>query len=300
MSHFVVMVIGDDVEKQLAPFHEFECTGIDDEYVVDVDVTESVRAHVASEWSIEDAVAYEIGDDKIVSDEDEIDLAGAHKYGFAIVKDGVLVRAVNRTNPNKKWDWWVAGGRWTGFFRRRSGATAPTFPPYARYVRAEERAEIDKRRTGKADSCRWGDVDVEVMKADAETEARAKFAKWRECFDLHGRPESWPTLRARLGVEPAREAYRVQPAIAAYREVDVWGEPDAFGFDEDAYVTRMVRKAVAPFAFVLNGEWIARGSMGWFACVSNEKSDDEWLDSVERILASIEPNTLVTVVDCHI
>jgi len=40
MSHFSVMVIGDDVEKQMAPYHEFECTGTDDEYVVDKDTTE--------------------------------------------------------------------------------------------------------------------------------------------------------------------------------------------------------------------------------------------------------------------
>jgi hypothetical protein len=37
MSHFTVLVIGDDYEKQLAPFHEFECTGQDDEYVQDVE-----------------------------------------------------------------------------------------------------------------------------------------------------------------------------------------------------------------------------------------------------------------------
>jgi hypothetical protein len=32
MSHFTVMVIGNDVDEQLAPFHEFECTGQDDQY----------------------------------------------------------------------------------------------------------------------------------------------------------------------------------------------------------------------------------------------------------------------------
>lgn len=45
MSHFVVGVITEtgesqEVERLLAPFHEFECTGIDDEFVQDVDVTE--------------------------------------------------------------------------------------------------------------------------------------------------------------------------------------------------------------------------------------------------------------------
>lgn len=34
MSHFTVLVIGENPEKQLAPFHEYECTGIKDEHVV--------------------------------------------------------------------------------------------------------------------------------------------------------------------------------------------------------------------------------------------------------------------------
>jgi len=40
MSHFSVMVIGDNVDEQLAPFHEFECTGEDDQYVQEIDETE--------------------------------------------------------------------------------------------------------------------------------------------------------------------------------------------------------------------------------------------------------------------
>lgn len=44
MSHFTVLVVGEDVEKQLAPFHEFECDGVDDEYVQDIDETEESRA----------------------------------------------------------------------------------------------------------------------------------------------------------------------------------------------------------------------------------------------------------------
>lgn len=43
MSHFDVLVIGEDVEKQLAPFHEFECTGVNDEFVQNIDITDKVR-----------------------------------------------------------------------------------------------------------------------------------------------------------------------------------------------------------------------------------------------------------------
>src|SRR5688572_18466469 len=47
MSHFTVLVIGPDHEQQLGAFHEFECTGEDDEHVVDVDITDEARREYA-------------------------------------------------------------------------------------------------------------------------------------------------------------------------------------------------------------------------------------------------------------
>lgn len=48
MSHFACIVIGDDIEKQLQPYHEFECTGTDDEYVQEIDDTENTRKYYSS------------------------------------------------------------------------------------------------------------------------------------------------------------------------------------------------------------------------------------------------------------
>lgn len=44
MSHFVLLVAGEDPESQLAAFREFECTGEVDKYVQSIDVTEKMRA----------------------------------------------------------------------------------------------------------------------------------------------------------------------------------------------------------------------------------------------------------------
>jgi hypothetical protein len=49
MSHFTVLVVGEDVEKALAPFHEFECTGEDYEYIQEVDQTEEARKEFAKD-----------------------------------------------------------------------------------------------------------------------------------------------------------------------------------------------------------------------------------------------------------
>src|ERR1700743_1735193 len=43
MSHFVVAVVTKnvaDLKNALQPFHEYECDGVDDEYVQDIDRTE--------------------------------------------------------------------------------------------------------------------------------------------------------------------------------------------------------------------------------------------------------------------
>ena len=55
MSHFSVLVVSQEepteeyLDRVLAPFHEFECTGIDDQYVEDVDITQEARELFASQ-----------------------------------------------------------------------------------------------------------------------------------------------------------------------------------------------------------------------------------------------------------
>ena len=85
MSHFVVVVVGDDVEGQLAPFNEQ-----DEKYL---------------EWQEADVDAL-----------DEF-----RKYGFGMTyaeyceENGYKLRGSKAglmRNPNAKWDWWCVGGRW--------------------------------------------------------------------------------------------------------------------------------------------------------------------------------------------
>ncbi|ELP2194011.1 hypothetical protein VZ50_003714 [Salmonella enterica subsp. enterica serovar Champaign] len=121
MSHFTVLVIGNNPEQSLAPYHEFECTCTDDQYVQEIDITSEILADIKERGSVEEVVIYNFGDDSIVSDESELDLEGQHTFGYAIVRDGELIKAVRRTNPNAKWDWYQLGGRWDGFFLHKSG-----------------------------------------------------------------------------------------------------------------------------------------------------------------------------------
>ncbi len=152
MRHFAVLVLGPDIEKQLQPFHEYECTGVDDEYVVDVDVTDEITeqfnkeqrvvilasGRVLSRWADELYTApstnrisaklwqkeFELPPGAVERDmaADEarthgigyltMDAAAEEWCGAKVAPDG---RYNLHTNPSKKWEWGQIGGRWTGF-----------------------------------------------------------------------------------------------------------------------------------------------------------------------------------------
>ena len=119
MSHFTVLIIGENIEEQLQPFHEFECTGTNDEYVKTKDVTTERKEEYDNykkegqsfkDYLINEGInPVEFGCNPNICDE--------HKYSyFRLDKYGEVDGVFRRTNPNKKWDWWAIGGRWTGFF----------------------------------------------------------------------------------------------------------------------------------------------------------------------------------------
>lgn len=107
MSHFTVLVAAnseEELEAKLQPYHEYECTGVKDQYVVFVgaDMEEAEK-----EWS-EEGSRY-----------DSFDEFMEDWYGYQLV-NGVWG---HYTNPCKKWDWWTIGGRWSGTLLLKDGST---------------------------------------------------------------------------------------------------------------------------------------------------------------------------------
>lgn len=400
MSHFTVIVIGDDHEKQLAPYHEFECTGRDDEYVQDIDITEKARTEYEEDTDRmfirdRDGAAFSAYDDQFYRDptpEEEKShgpffgaglyrglswasrdwgdgkgyrgkihyrpegfteknqpssdtqtflewckdyyrydplRVGAgreekHKYGFVEVdKDNNVLRVIDRTNPNDKWGWYVVGGRWRGFFPLKRGVAydlaalgSPGVFERMDIQKGKETTDHAGRRC--VDIVRVKDVDFDRARNEAETKACEQFAKWRPIFEKHGRPESWKSkvaahekrVRAEnISSEDAGEAFERMrnehnghPAIkAADDELQFWGCPvSEYGYDEEAYVRRCRNRALIPYAFVKDSKWFGKGDMGFFGISRNEINEDEWCKQVQRMFDDLPPDTLLTLIDCHI
>lgn len=348
MSHFTVLVIGPDHEKQLQPFHEFECTGTNDEFVKDVDETADKRDEFASDTrtvvkmpSGEIVSAYDerfyrparpgeehsggrygkvrelpaglvpyearfesVADwadyngSKVLRPGEEPDLEGDHKFGYVRVDDaGQIVNAVDRTNPNAKWDWWTVGGRWSGFLKLKPGAEGSVGEPG---VMGSRFASGDDR----ADQARKGDIDFAGMRDQAGDKAAAL---WDKANAITGGQswDSWEKVRETVKpIEAAREFYHQQPAVAALkagdREAFGWDLDDALAGTREAYVQTARNKALSTFAVLSRGEWTERGRMGWFACVSDEMDRGRWDQLFNDMLDGLPDDTLLTIVDCHI
>ncbi len=282
------MVLGPDPEKQLAPYHEYECTGDDNEFVVNVDITEDVKKRMSDGESLEEALGYHGLEERIVArEEDVLTVGGCHKkkyaYGYAVVVDGALVKAIDRTNPNAKWDWYVLGGRFGGTILRKKG--------------------------GPADQCPLYDVDVEGMRNEAEGRWRARYRKYVALTAGCPAGQTWKAIREKHGddkIAAARDEYGAQPIVAAFRSdrdhTFAFGDDpiEEFACTEDEYAGRARAQALATFAVVKDGKWHERGEMGWFACVSNEKDEGDWNQQVSNLLDGLPGDTLVSIYDCHI
>jgi hypothetical protein len=312
MSHFTVLVIGDKVAEQLAPYHEFECTGVNDQYVQDMDITKDIMAHMEKHnCDLDTALAYYGLANKIVLDENQINHEeDRYKYGYALFKkDGgnvlphdasALIKAVKRTNPNAHWDWYTIGGRWTGFFRLKPGAKGEIG-----YPGVFTKAVKDKMM---ADSAKKGDIDFEAMRAKAGEEAGRDYDEFHK--GVAGR--EWPDWEGMIaeaekdGKEPdddtikqLRASYWSHPVV---KDISAWAFSGTSSYRKtrEEFVKAAEDNAFTTFAVVKDGKWYERGDMGWWGIVRNEKEGDQWDQEFNKLIDSVPDDTLLTLVDCHI
>lgn len=287
MSHFSVLVTGPDYESALAPFHEFECTGRNDEFVVDVDKTDEARSEFASEDGgapsfLERAKGYYAF--KAVAHGAAPDTNGEHKFGYLqLDASGELIKVVERTNPNKQWDWYVLGGRWGGFFKLKSGGTA--------------------------DQALKGAIDFEAMREEGATRAAER---WDLAHSVAGGRSfaSFESMTEGLQGElrdRAIEAYHKQPALIDLRkhktadgEQPFLWSVDGLALPRAAFVARARLAAVSAFALLHEGQWHERGKMGWFGVVADGKPQGDWAEQFNALVDSLPDDTVLSLVDCHI
>jgi hypothetical protein len=320
MSHFSLLVIGDNVEEQLKPFWELdlyphemrEC-----EYAVFKDCTEEVLA----KWE-EDKKGYEnfkqFAEDYHGYTEEP---PGSGKFGYW-------------HNPNAKWDWYVIGGRWSNMLRMKPvGSSESAYPPNPIRGQAGVFGKPTEDAPDRCDACIAGQLDLEKMEAESIAEFGETWEKASKIFATHGEPPSWSAMRKELEekfpvadmpedesaketwdkarsaeLDNIRSIYNNHPCIKALRNANL--EP--FGSDtrehycldtpnpKEAFLEKGRCAAFVTFAVLKDGVWYERGKMGWWGMVTDESLEYDWSTKFYELITDLPPDTMLTVVDCHI
>jgi hypothetical protein len=163
-------------------------------------------------------------------------------------------------NPNKKWDWYRIGGRYAGRLKVNDGVAA---------IAPERLWDGLEIAPGFVDQARAGDIDWGGMRQ----KRLADRANW------------WAEYEAKVRTGRDRK-------FAAYE----YGVQE--GDTRETYISR--GEEFSCFAVVKDGRWYEKGEMGWWATVSNEKEAAAWQEELKALLSGLPPDTLLTVVDCHI
>jgi hypothetical protein len=120
----------------------------------------------------------------------------------------------------------------------------------------------------KTNSAKVKDIDFEKMK---ENVIKARTETWNEFQDkIKAEPETEQSLRFMWGIEASE-------TLESFTQEDI-------GF--------------STYAVLKDGEWLAKGEMGMWGIDSNV--DEEWVNKKISIFANLNPEDVITVVDCHI
>lgn len=305
MSHFTVLVIGENPEEQLQPFHEFECTGINDQYIQEINKTEEYRKEYdeeTQEMPFADWIEDYHGQKKVFSEKD-IDLENEHKYGYVLCdSQNNVIRVIKRTNPNSHWDWYQLGGRWRGFFKVKEGAEA---------VVGEAGLFGGPVESGTGDSLLKSDIDFDLMRREAVEDAEKKYDLAMSILGELPLNEPWSKIGAEMNYsDEARAKYHAQARPVAWKEAEQnnrdnkswpfgWStSADDFIISREHYVKNAHDSAISTHAVIKDGKWYERGRMGWWAIVHDEK--DTWNAEFTKLLDNVSDDTLLSVYDCHI
>jgi hypothetical protein len=374
MSHFTVAVVTKEepnsfnklLEDALQPYHEYECTGTLDKYVVWVDQTEehkeeyiegSRRMYVNSLGKF----ICPYSDDcyrEPNQEEQELINRGIHGAGnldftsrdwkdgrgyrpkFSFIPEGFVEKEMpyteiyktleiylkdwggltddnfkygqtgKMTNPNAKWDGWMIGGRYSGAFKAKNHNEA---------LQGEKSWTNEKLDIEDFDVIQKKNIDVDAMISVALEKVDKEWAMFEDATK-NGIPKSWgqglkdkkdelnisdDDFLPRDAIDELRKEHHSQKNSSVLKDLSsklgmMLGCPiDHFcSGDKEAFISKMKYYELGTFAFLMDGNWIEQGKMGWWACVSDE--DKSWETKWFEIFDTIDDEHWITVVDCHI
>lgn len=298
MSHFTVLVSAkndEELEQKLLPFHEYECTGIEQylEFVVEVP-RENIPLR-AQELRMKYYEGENLSDLEILE----------NWYGGELRSEGWG----HVTNPNAKWDWWKIGGRWTGLLKLKEMGMGRNGSPG---LMTDENTDTFRADIALAGDVDWQAIhDEDVQRQIDGYKVRHHYIALAENMDI---PEAiYLECEKQFNEnEYARQVGSIRKLVLYKMANQLSGQDnhlwwDSYtevaqymNLDEKQYKATCIGKAQT-YAFIdLDGNWQQRGEMGWFGLDDESKGTKNYDEAWWQFVKSIPADQLVYVIDCHI
>lgn len=212
------------------------------------------------------------------------------------------------TDP--KWDWFVIGGRWSGYFRYKRGMPRELRiePPYPHSSLLPQ----EKAPPYHCDGGRVKALDLEGMRRVATDSATERYNIWERLTE--GKPQAlpWRSFADNISegngytAQQARDEYHSQPMVQAIKgsalDFPLDDAIEEFDCSRNVYVERARAQAVPGYAHVtLDGKWVAPGEMGWWGMHSDSQQDRlGYLEVANAYFGTLDSQVWMICVDCHI
>jgi len=295
MSHFAVILIGNDIEEQLAKYDENLEMPRYVEYTKEeliANERQSIEEYKNDTYAeyLSDPIKYaenstndnhlkylkeEFPKKLTMTDEEIYELATKWYDPEDIGENGEVY---STRNPNSKWDWYEVGGRWAGTIAVKDGVEID-MPNFSWGWDADSREKVIAEGT-KTDSAYVRDIDFSKMHR-TEEDYKEALRYWELIVE---------------GVKPKNKVEEEQIKFTWYKPeyyIERYKNKETFA---------KCRSSFSMWAVVKDGEWYEKGKMGFWA-MSDETHDEavDWeMNFFDRFLKDLPEDTLITVVDCHI
>jgi len=296
MSHYAVLVIGDNVEEQLEKYDEQlempEYVRYTKEELI-ANEKKEIEEYKNGRYAeyLADPIKYAEGCNnneghlKYISEDfpkklemnDEEIYAEAIKY-YEEEELGPNGEVYSTYNPDSKWDWYEVGGRYAGRIVVKEGVEIDE-PNFSWGWREEDKDKVVAEGV-KTDSAYIKDVDFSKMHRTEE--------------DYNEALRYWELVVE--GDKPKNKEEEEQIKFTWYKPeyyVERYKNKETYAKCQSSF---------AMWAVVKDGVWYEKGQMGWWA-MSNETHDEavDWeLNFFDRFIKDLSDDTLITIVDCHI
>lgn len=272
MSHYTVLVIGDNPEEQLEPFWELD--------LPKEDLIKDKRAVFEESFKVEDLEKEFLKfKEKYKEDLEKGEQDYWLKYRTCSAKEWLESWSgdyLNNeetaygyyANPNSKWDWYSLGGRWTGAFKLKVDCEGKVGKPGLM---------TSPNEPGTCDQAKKGDIDFSPDKL--------KYDKAITFWELKIEDRKPKNKTEQEMIE--YDFYKKEYYLKKFKTKENYAKLQA---------------EFSTFAVLKDGEWYESGSMGWFGCNSATPEEEGKFKEgfYDKFIKELPGDTLLSVYDCHI